>query len=121
LTVDEDGDANYCYDPNFQVYTTSYADSNGAWDEYDQSDMNTTIQKDESYISRLKVCQTSTSYSADQSISTLIEWDMTSVCNATVEASNLYVGDYDSYNEALCQEVTLADGECFNDITTFYN
>jgi hypothetical protein len=53
-TYDPNGDDDYCYDPNFQVYST-YADT-GVWDEYDRSDMNTTIQKDESYISRLKVC-----------------------------------------------------------------
>lgn len=47
---------------------------------------------------------------------------MKSVCNATKEASNLYVGDYASYSSLACGEVTLADGECINDITTFsYN
>jgi hypothetical protein len=45
---------------------------------------------------------------------------MKSVCNATKEASNLYVGDYASYGTTACGEVTLADGECINDFTTFY-
>lgn len=54
--------------------------------------------------------------------SILVEWDMKSVCNATKEASNLYVGDYAAYSDLSCGEVTLADGECINDITTFsYN
>ena len=63
--------------------------------------MNTTIQKDESYISRLKVCQSTTS-NTDLSISTLLEWDMKSICNATEEASNLYVGDYIDYLPLRC-------------------
>jgi hypothetical protein len=45
---------------------------------------------------------------------------MKSVCNATKEATNLYVGDYASYSSTACGEVTLADGECINDFTTFY-
>jgi hypothetical protein len=37
-----------------------------------------------------------------------------------VEASNLYVGDYVSYLDWECHEITLDDSECINDFTTFY-
>lgn len=46
---------NYCYDPTFQVYS-ELPTYTAKWDEYTQYDMNTTIQENESYISRIKFC-----------------------------------------------------------------
>jgi len=58
-TQDPNGDDDYCYDPNFQVYSELAPSSYGAtWDEYDYYDMNTTTQKDNSYVSRIKMCAT---------------------------------------------------------------
>jgi len=46
---------------------------------------------------------------------------MKSSCENKKEASNLYVGDYTSYLDTECDEITLVDGECINDLTTFYS
>lgn len=59
-TLDPNGDVNYCYDPNFQVSTENAPNEwVDGWEEHDYYAMNTTIQKDESYVSRIKMCANS--------------------------------------------------------------
>jgi len=45
---------------------------------------------------------------------------MKSKCTAGKVADNLFVGDNASYLSSECDEITLKDDECINDITTFY-
>ena len=45
---------------------------------------------------------------------------MKSMCAGKEEASNLYLGSPASYTDDECDEITLSEGDCINDLTTFY-
>lgn len=66
------------------------------------------------------MCATTGTSGGTVTQTTLLEWDMKSVCESKKEATNLYLGDYTTFLDTECDEISLQDGECINDFTTFY-